>query len=78
MTFRDRLRKRRVYVDEIPVEIDENAMPEDILEAVRKNPDNYQLTTVDQAGNNQLLPSGQRIATEDGQVFETNLAGYGG
>ena len=78
MAFRDRLAKRKVYVDEKPVVIDANAMPEDILEAVRKNPQNYSLVTVDQAGNNQLVPSGQRIAPEDGQRFETNLTGYGG
>jgi hypothetical protein len=70
--------KRRIVVDDQPVEVHDEALSSDIISAAGKDPSNYSLVAPDQNGNNQLIPPGKRIRVIGGEKFETSLNGEGG
>ena len=77
--LRDSLRrKKRVIVDETPIEVDAETTSSDLIRASGRNPTTYSLITKDDLGEYQLIPSGRRITVKNNQRFETNLTGRGG
>ena len=77
--LRDSLRrKRRVIVDETPIEVDAETTSSDLIRASGRNPTTYSLITTDHRGGYQLIPSGRQITVRNNQRFETNLTGRGG
>jgi len=76
--LRKHLPKKKVIVDEKPIEVDEVIPTSDLIRASGRNPNNYSIIMEDARGETQLVPSTQRIRVIDGQRFETNLTGRGG
>ncbi len=76
--FRDNIPKRKIYVDDEPIEIAEDTSSADIILAAKHNPSTYSLAMQDARGGNQLVPASQRIKVRDGQRFETSINGIGG
>ena len=76
--MRDNLPKRRVIVDEMPIEVDENISSSDLILASGNDPSTYSILMADGRGGGQLVSAGRRIKVRDGQRFETSLNGVGG
>jgi hypothetical protein len=77
MSFTDMLR-RRVYVDDQPVEAGESTSAGDLMVAAGQNPNNRNLVQANPGGTTEIIPSKKRVKLRNGDRFETMLSGTGG
>jgi len=76
--FKKAFPRKSVFVDETPVEVEEDSYSKDLIRASGRNPATHTIFTDDASGGSQLIPTNQRIKVRDGQQYRTSLNGTGG
>ena len=64
---------RRVYIDDIPLNVPETTSPQNLIQLAGQNPGDRDLVYKDPDGSTEILPKRRIIKPKNGERFESQI-----